>query len=70
MGDLATALGHGFSTLISRSLDVIGANIGGIAQTMNGILPGSAVLAIVGLVLVVFVLWSLRRPCPERSYSP
>ncbi len=62
MGDLTTALGQGFSTLVSRSLEIIGGIVGGIAQTMNGILPGSAVLAIVGLVVALFVLWSVRRP--------
>ncbi|MFZ5853488.1 MAG: hypothetical protein ACOYXS_03150 [Chloroflexota bacterium] len=62
MGDLGAALGQGFSTFVSRSLDIVGGIIGGIAQTMNGILPGSAILALVGLVVAVFVFWSVRRP--------
>ncbi len=62
MGDLANAVGNGISTLVSRSLDIIGNVIGGVVQTFNAILPGSALLAVVGIVLAVFIIWAIRKP--------
>jgi phage gp37-like protein len=62
MGDLAGAIGNGIGTLVSRSADVIGNVIGGVVRTFNGVLPGSAVLVVVGIVVAVFVIWAIRRP--------
>ena len=61
MGDLAGAVGNGIGTLVSRSFDVVGNVIDGVVRTFNGILPGSAVLAVVGIVIAVFVIWAIRR---------
>ena len=61
MGDLANALGDGLSSLISRSLDVIGNVINGIVQTFNAVLPGSAVLAVVGIAFVIALIWAIRK---------
>ena len=62
MGDLANAIGNGISSLISRSFAIIGGVIGGIVDTFNSILPGSALLLVVGIVIAVFVVWAIRRP--------
>jgi hypothetical protein len=62
MGDLAGAIGDGIGTLVSRSLEIIGGVVNGVVQTFNGVLPGSAVLAVVGIVLAIAVVWAIRRP--------
>jgi hypothetical protein len=61
MGDLASALGDGFSSLISRSLEIIGNVINGIVRTFNAVLPGSAVLAVVAIFFVIALIWALRK---------
>ena len=62
MGDLANSVGNGIGTLISRSLDVIGGVVNSIVQTFNGVLPGSALLAVVGIALAIAVVWAIRKP--------
>jgi hypothetical protein len=62
MGDLSNAIGNGIGTLVGRSLDIIGGIVNGVVQTFNGILPGSAVLAVVGIALAIAVVWAIRRP--------
>jgi hypothetical protein len=61
MGDLASALGNGFSSLISRSLEIIGNVVNGIVQTFNAVLPGSALLAVVGIFFLVALIWAIRK---------
>jgi hypothetical protein len=61
MGDLASALGDGFSSLISRSLEIIGNVINGIVRTFNAVLPGSAVLAVVAIFFVIALIWAVRK---------
>jgi hypothetical protein len=61
MGDLANSLADGISSLISRSLEIIGNVIGGIVQTFNAVLPGSAVLAVVAIFFVIALIWAIRK---------
>jgi len=61
MGDLASTLGDGISSLISRSLEIMGNVVGGIVRTFDAVLPGSALLAVVGIFFLVAIIWAIRR---------
>jgi hypothetical protein len=61
MGDLANALGDGISSLISRSLEIIGSVVNGIVQTFNAVLPGSALIVVVGIFFLIALIWALRK---------
>jgi hypothetical protein len=61
MGDLANAVGNGISSLISRSLEIIGNVVSGIVRTFDAVLPGSAVLVVVGIAFVIALIWAIRK---------